>query len=123
MSQYVKNKDLYNEVVKSKKQNKPTDLLVKQMMLIADNLAKKGNFSGYSYIDDMKSHAYIHMWLGWDKFNPKYPNAFAYFTQIAKNAFIQYINKEKQHHSMKEQMRIDIGLMPTYNNQGHHGDE
>ena len=64
---------------------------------LVDNYATKSNFSGYSYLEEMKSRA-IWFLLSYSKgFNPeKSNNAFAYCTQIVKNAFIQVIKKENK---------------------------
>lgn len=64
---------------------------------IAQGLAHKPNFSGYTYIDEMISDglenciAYAH------NFNTeKSKNPFAYFTQIIWYAFLRRIRKEKK---------------------------
>lgn len=66
-------------------------------MLISQNMAKKGNFSNYSYKDEMildgieNCLKYIH------NFNEKkYNNPFAYISQIVYNAFVRRIKLEKK---------------------------
>ena len=67
------------------------------ILLICNNLAKKPNFSGYTYKQEMISDGIIDCIAAADNFNPeKTNNPFAYFTQIAWNAFIRRIHKEKK---------------------------
>lgn len=64
---------------------------------IADRLGMKPNFSGYSYLEDMKSDGKINCIQYIRNFNPeKSNNPFAYFTQIIKFAFIRRIEMEKK---------------------------
>jgi DNA-directed RNA polymerase specialized sigma24 family protein len=105
---YVNNKDLlaaliaYRESVAEAEEggeNKPQvpDYIGKCIMLIAQRLATRPNFSGYMYKDEMVSDGienclqYIH------NFDPeKSQNPFAYFTQIIWYAFLRRISKEKK---------------------------
>jgi DNA-directed RNA polymerase specialized sigma subunit len=67
------------------------------ILLICNNLAKKPNFSGYTYKQDMISDGIIDCIAAVDNFDPdRTNNPFAYFTQIAWNAFIRRIQKEKK---------------------------
>lgn len=105
---YVNNKDLlaaliaYRDLVKEAEEGgdpKPVvpDYIGKCIMLIAQRLATRPNFSGYMYKEEMVSDGienclqYIH------NFNPdKSQNPFAYFTQIIWYAFLRRIAKEKK---------------------------
>jgi hypothetical protein len=65
-------------------------------MLIANNLAKRGNFSGYSYIDEMKDDGIENCIIGAHNYDPdKGDNPLAYFTQTIWFAFLRRIEKEK----------------------------
>ena len=105
---YVNNKDLlaaliaYRESVAEAEEGgdkKPQvpDYIGKCIMMIAQRLATRPNFSGYMYKEEMISDGienclqYIH------NFNPeKSQNPFAYFTQIIWYAFLRRISKEKK---------------------------
>lgn len=64
---------------------------------ISYNLARMPKFSGYTYKDIMISEGILHSLTYLHKFNyEKYDNPFAYFTQIAFNAFLKIINEEKK---------------------------
>lgn len=105
---YINNKTLYSAMIQYKNslreaeandKNKPQvpNYIGQSILLICNNLAKKPNFSGYTYKQDMISDGIIDCVSAVDNFNPdKTNNPFAYFTQIAWNAFIRRIHKEKK---------------------------
>lgn len=67
------------------------------IVLICNNLARKPNFSGYTYKEEMIGDAMIDCIAAASNFDPdRTNNPFAYFTQIAWNAFIRRIHKEKK---------------------------
>ena len=105
---YINNKTLYTSMVEhrtklelAKREEKPkpqvSNYIGQSILLICNNLAKKPNFSGYTYKQDMISDGIIDCIAAVDNFNPdRTNNPFAYFTQIAWNAFIRRIHKEKK---------------------------
>jgi DNA-directed RNA polymerase specialized sigma subunit len=98
----VDNTELKKELVQYIKTNKASERLGEIFLDLVENYATKSNFSGYSFLEEMKSRG-IYFLLAYSKsFNPeKSSNAFAYCTQIVKNAFIQVIIKEKKHAETK----------------------
>lgn len=67
------------------------------ILAIANRLALKPNFSGYTYKDDMIGDAIENCIQYVDNFDPtKSKNPFAYFTQIIYYAFLRRIDKEKK---------------------------
>lgn len=68
------------------------------IMKIANNIARRPNFRGYTFVDEMVSDAienivkYIH---NYDPDNDK-QNPFGYFTKTAWHAFIRRIDEEKK---------------------------
>jgi DNA-directed RNA polymerase specialized sigma subunit len=105
---YINNKTLYTSMIEYKtklnealKNDRPkpqvSNYIGQSILLICNNLAKKPNFSGYTYKQDMISDGIIDCIAAVDNFDPdKTNNPFAYFTQIAWNAFIRRIQKEKK---------------------------
>ena len=105
---YINNKTLYASMIQHRnllenaiKNNTPkpqlSNYIGQSILLICNNLAKKPNFSGYTYKQEMISDGIIDCIAAADNFNPeKTNNPFAYFTQIAWNAFIRRIHKEKK---------------------------
>ncbi len=100
--QHVNNEELKNELLVFIKTKKASERLGEIFIDLVDNYATKSNFSGYSYLEEMKSRAIFFLLMYSKSFNPeKSENAFAYCTQIVKNAFIQVIKKEKKHAETK----------------------
>ena len=112
---YVNNKDLYEAMCKyhsgvkefeagalNKKPNIP-NYVGEAIMLICNRLSYKYNFINYSFKEEMISDGIENCIMAIDSFNPeKSNNPFAYFTQIAYNAFIRRILKEKKQTYIKQ---------------------
>lgn len=105
---YVNNKTLYENMVKYKEalytakvhnKSKPRipEYVGECILLICNRLSFKPNFINYTYKDDMIADGIENCIMAVDNFNPdKSDNPFAYFTQIAFNAFLRRIAKEKK---------------------------
>jgi len=105
---YVNNKTLYENMIKYKESLciakdantvKPRipEYIGECILLICNRLAFKPNFINYTYREDMIADGIENCILAVDNFNPeKSINPFAYFTQIAFNAFLRRIAKEKK---------------------------
>ena len=120
---YLNNKDLMIEVQKSKAQDPPqmTDKLAHMLQTLAARYGKKGNFAGYSYNEDMQAFAMMMLVRTWKAFNPeKSQNPFAFFTQCIKNSFIQFLNQESKHRSIRDELMVDQGLDASYAYQEKH---
>lgn len=101
--QHVDNKELVAELIKFKQSGIATERLGELFLNLVDNYATKSNYSGYSYLEEMKSRAVFFLLNYSSSFDPaKSNNAFAYCTQIVKNAFIQVIIKENRHNETKK---------------------
>lgn len=108
MKHYVNNKSLYEhmkvyieEYNASKENNteppKIPNYIGECIFLICNKLSYKPNFMNYSYRDEMISDGLENCIASVNNFNPeKSNNPFAYFTQIAWNAFLRRIAKEKK---------------------------
>jgi DNA-directed RNA polymerase specialized sigma subunit len=122
-TQYINNKTLYSAMIQYKNsieeaekegRTKPqvSNYIGESILLICNNLAKKPNFSGYTYKQDMISDGIMDCIAAVDNFNPdKTNNPFAYFTQIAWNAFLRRIQKEKKQTYIKHKNYINSNLM------------
>lgn len=118
---YVNNPDFYEAIVayqkvvkthrREQKQNntdQPDPVIPRYIgeciMLICNNLAKKPNFFGYSPVwkEEFVSDAIERSIMALKNFDPKKSsNPFAYFTQIAYNAFLFRLKKEKEQGEVK----------------------
>jgi len=124
---YVNNKTLFEEMVKFKEKAKQAEEEGRQLpqipnyvgecfLMICNKLSTKPNFMGYSYRDDMIADAIENCVVAAHSFDPeKSSNPFAYFTQIAWNAFIRRIQKEKKQSYIKHKNFINSNLMDGLN--------
>ena len=126
---YVNNKDFYEALVefKAKQKVNPDTRIPNYIGLciqsICDKLSTKYNFVGYTFRDEMVSDGIENCIAAIDQFNPsKSVNAFAYFTQIAWNAFIRRILKEQKQTYIKHknmQTYMLVGNMLDGDNDKH----
>lgn len=94
---------------------KLTNNLVYMLMMLVEQFAKSGNWSGYTYLEDMKSSALVQLCDVALKFEEsKSNNAFAYLTQIASMKFTATLNGEKTQSKIKSQLLQSIGYDATY---------
>ena len=115
---YVNNKDFYDALVvyKNKLAENPNakvpDYIGQCVMAICTKLSTKPNFSGYSYRDEMIADGIENCIAAVNGFDPsKSSNPFAYFTQIAWNAFIRRITKEKKQQYIKHKNMVNSALV------------
>lgn len=80
-----------------------SDYSARAIMMIAEKMANRPNFIGYSYRQDMISDAIYVCLKYFDKFDPTHIkfNPFGYFSQIVFFSFLQRIAKEKKQTSIK----------------------
>lgn len=118
---YLNNKDMLAEVLKSKERGQMTDKLAHMLQTLAARYGRKGNFANYTYNEDMQAYAMLMLVKTWNSFNPeKSSNPFAFFTQCIKNSFIQYLNQEKRQRDIRDAQLVDKGLSPSYTYQMEH---
>jgi len=115
---YVDNEKLHAEMIEyikevriSKAAGKPlppiNNYIGGCILRIAQGLAMKGSFSGYTYKDEMISDGVENCILYIHNYNPDVSsNAFSYFTFIIFRAFLRRIAKEKKHQYIKQKSLI-----------------
>lgn len=123
---YLTKEELNNEIIASKKRfresNYPktpaecfTPKLTQYLMLMVNRYANKGQWRGYSYIEDMKSDALKTLCENAFKFNEeKYDNPFGYYTQIIKYCFITSLEKEELVRDIKDSLWEQQGMTPSF---------
>jgi hypothetical protein len=85
---YLNNKDLLAEIIKSKEQDELTPTALKMLMMLADRSSNRLQYSNSEDKQDCIAMAYMDLFRYWRSFNPdKGSNAFAYYTEIAKRGF------------------------------------
>lgn len=110
---YISNQKMYNELVKyydkiaeaeKEEVEEPPipEYLGECFLLIAENLAKKPNFSSYTFKEDMIQDGVLTCVANITKFDPdRTNNPFSYFTQAIFYSFLQRIAKEKKQEYVK----------------------
>lgn len=110
---YISNQKMYNELVKyydkiaeaqkEEREEPPIpEYLGECFLLIAENLAKKPNFSSYTFKEDMIQDGVLTCVANITKFDPdRTNNPFSYFTQAIFYSFLQRIAKEKKQEYVK----------------------
>lgn len=119
---YITNATLLPAVLEAKKLGRITDTLAKMFLMITERYSKKSNFVGYSFREDMVSVALINLCANGLKFNPKKSsNPFAFYTTMIHNSFLQYMNDEKKHRNIRDELILEIGSNPSngYMNDSH----
>lgn len=112
---YITNSALLPEVLESKKNGKMTDALAEMLMKLTRKYANRPCFINYSYRDDMISEALTNLCQNALKFNPeKSSNPFAYYTTCINSSFLQYLNFEKKHRKIRDELLIEVGENPSF---------
>lgn len=118
MAQYIKNKELFEEVVKCKQTGVISDKLAQGFIQIATRYGSKPNFANYTYREDMVAEAIVTLCEKWNQFDPeRTQNPFAYFTQIIHNKFLQTLKKEKSQRNIRDALLVDSGMAASWNYQ------
>ncbi len=85
---YLKNKDLYEEIVKSKGQGKLTTPAQNMLILLTTRVSRRMQYKNPEDRKDCMSFAHLDLLKYWNSFDPeKSKNAFAYYTEIIKKGF------------------------------------
>lgn len=120
---YIKNKDFLAFLIKYKEECRIADehsephpplpeFVGECFIKIATNLSRKPNFVSYTFKEEMIGDAIENCLMYFRNFDEtKSSNAFAYFTQIAKNAFIRRIDKEKKELYVKYKSTELLGVL------------
>jgi hypothetical protein len=80
-------------MVLSKEQDVLTKEAEKMLILIAERAINKMTYVSEDDRNDCLQFAILDLLKYWRNFNPIYPNAFAYFTEIAKRGYAKGWNK------------------------------
>ena len=101
----------------SKDHGKMTNNLAMMFMKLVDRYGHRGNWRGYTYIDEMKSQALLQLsqvGLQFDESRSETPNPFAYYTQTIRNSFMRILNVEKKNQNIRDDILIMHGASPSY---------
>ena len=102
---YVNNKELLQEIDDFQQTEVMSERLGEILLNIAEQYSSKGNFSGYTWRDDMVGEAVLTCVKYLKNFNrEKSNNPFSYITQICYNSFVNYIKIQKKHSTIKDSL-------------------
>jgi hypothetical protein len=112
---YLSNKEMLAEIIACQERREISPKLSKMFILLATKYSTKANFSGYTYRDEMVATGILASVSAFPKFNPaKSDNPFAYFTKCIHRAFLQILNKEKNHQNIRDKMLVQTGQEPSF---------
>jgi len=95
-----------------------TDAFVHMLILLVDQYARSGNWANYTWKEDMKGSALVHLCDVALKFaENKSSNAFSYLTTCASMMFTIILKKEKDQTAIKSYMLQQMGYDATINDQ------
>ncbi|MDC1282350.1 hypothetical protein N8Z10_00190 [bacterium] len=103
---YLNNKDLHAAMSESKELGTLTVTAEKMLILLAERAILKMTYVNMDDRNDCLQFAMLDLLKYWKNFNPEYPNAFAYFTEIAKRGYAKGWNKI---HPQKYKGTISMG--------------
>lgn len=95
-----------------------TNKLAKMFILMVNKYGQRGNWRGYTYIDEMKGQALLQLaQMGLQFDESKSDNPFSYYTQSLQNSFTRVLNLEKKNQDLRDDLLIDSGASPSFSRQ------
>jgi hypothetical protein len=87
-------------------------------MKLVERYSQRGNWRGYTYVDEMRGQALVQLAQIGLQFNEaKSDNPFAYYTATVNNSFTRVLNLEKRNQSIRDDILIESGHLPSYGRQ------
>ena len=112
---YLSNSKLLPAVIQSKEEGSITKELAEMLMMLATRYASRPIFAMYTYREDMVAEALADLCKNALKFNnERSNNPFAYYTSCIHNSFLGFLNVEKKHRKIRDQLLIEVGESPSY---------
>ena len=101
-----------------------TRKLAEMYLLMVARYGQRGNWRGYTYIDEMKGQALLQLSQMGLQFNEaKSDNPFSYFTASVKNSFTRILNLEKRNQNIRDDLLEAAGQAPSHTRQNAHEEE
>jgi len=95
-----------------------TNKLAKMFILMVNKYGQRGNWRGYTYLDEMKGQSLLQlaqMGLQFDEY--KSDNPFSYYTASVSNSFTRVLNLEKRNQDLRDDLLINNGASPSFSRQ------
>lgn len=111
-------KDALDNGTFSQEHGKITNKLAMMFMKLVERYSQRGNWRGYTYVDEMRSQALLQLSLMGLQFNEaRSDNPFAYYTVTVSNAFTRVLNLEKRNQNIRDDMLVMHGVTPSITRQ------
>jgi hypothetical protein len=92
--------------------------LAVMFMMLVDRYSRRGNWRGYTYVDEMRSHALLQLsQVGLQFDESKGDNPFAFYTTTIQNCFTRVLNVERRNQNIRDDILIMSGVTPSYTRQ------
>lgn len=123
---YVWQQDAWQCVGKSHHKNgefslhhgKVTNRLGAMWMKLVDRYGQRGNWRGYSYLDEMKAQALMQLsQVGLQFDESKSNNPFSYYTSCVSTSFLKILTTEKKSQTIRDDLLIMHDQMPSHTRQ------
>jgi len=103
---------------------KLTNKLGTMFLKLVERYSHRSNWRGYTYVDEMRGQALLQLSEVGLKFNEaKSDNPFAYYTAAITNSFTRVLNREKRNQTIRDDILIDTGHLPSFGRQIAHEEE
>jgi hypothetical protein len=97
---------------------KTTNRLALMFMKLVERYSQRGNWRGYTYVDEMRSQALLQLSSVGLQFNEaRSDNPFAYYTVTVSNAFTRVLNLEKRNQNIRDDLLVMHGVTPSITRQ------
>jgi len=111
-------KDALDNGTFSQDHGKISNRLALMFMKLVDRYSQRGNWRGYTYLEEMKSQALLQLSLMGLQFNEaRSDNPFAYYTVTVSNAFTRVLNLEKRNQNIRDDLLVMNGVTPSITRQ------
>jgi hypothetical protein len=101
-----------------------TNKLGTMYLKLVERFSHKANWRGYTYVDEMRGQALVQLSQIGLQFNEaKSENPFAYYTAAVINSFTRVLNLEKRNQTIRDDILIDSGHLPSYSRQIAHEED
>jgi len=95
-----------------------TNKLGTMFLKLVERYSHRANWRGYTYVDEMRGQALVQLAQIGLQFNEaKSDNPFAYYTATVNNSFTRVLNLEKRNQTIRDDILIEQGHLPSYGRQ------
>ena len=103
---------------------KITNKLGTMFLKLVERYSHRGNWRGYTYVDEMRGQAILQLsYIGLQFNEQKSDNPFAYYRAAVNNSFTRVLNLEKRNQMIRDDILIEQGHLPSYGRQIQHENE